>query len=214
MAQRTAPVSTPQLFVQHALLTLLLLASAVVLFGLVRLVCIGLNDVLLPLGIALMVALAYVNGANDDSKVIATLVGSGVTDYHRAIAWGALGTIVGSLSSALLANTLIGTFTKGFIVPGVRQTEIFALAVLVGAILWVLLATRIAMPVSTTHAITGSLVTVGAVVFWYEQRPVELPDPEDHDPVGVQFVPGAGRRFCRLFHCAVHPGTPGAACDA
>lgn len=49
----------------------------------------GGRDLLLPLGIVLMVALAYANGANDVSKAIATLAGSGVTNYRRAIAWGA-----------------------------------------------------------------------------------------------------------------------------
>jgi PiT family inorganic phosphate transporter len=123
------------------------------------------HDLILPAGIVLMVALAYANGSNDVSKAIATLAGSGVTNYRRAIAWGTICTVAGSLCSALIAKTLIGTFTKGFIVKGVAQTEIFALAVLVGAILWVLLATRISMPVSTTHAITGSLIFVGAFVF-------------------------------------------------
>ncbi|HEV2405698.1 MAG TPA: inorganic phosphate transporter, partial [Ktedonobacterales bacterium] len=123
------------------------------------------HDLILPAGIVLMVALAYANGSNDVSKAIATLAGSGVTNYRRAIAWGTVCTVAGSLCSALIAKTLIGTFTKGFIAKGVAQTEIFALAVLVGAILWVLLATRISMPVSTTHAITGSLVFVGAFVF-------------------------------------------------
>lgn len=121
---------------------------------------------LIPLvGILLMVALAYANGANDVSKAIATLVGSGVTNYRLAIAWGTLCTVLGSLCSALIASALIGTFTKGFIVKGVQQTEIFALAVVLGAILWVVLATRIAMPVSTTHTITGALVVVGAFAF-------------------------------------------------
>ena len=123
------------------------------------------TDLILPTGVVLMVALAYANGSNDVSKAIATLVGSGVTNYRRAIAWGSLCTVIGSLCSALIAKTLIGTFTKGFIAKGIAQTEIFALAVLIGAILWVLLATRISMPVSTTHAITGSLVFVGAFVF-------------------------------------------------
>jgi len=122
-------------------------------------------DLILPTGIILMVALAYANGSNDVSKAIATLAGSGVTDYRKAIAWGTICTIAGSLLSAVVASALIGTFTKGFIAASVQQTEIFALAVLLGAILWVLLATRIAMPVSTTHAITGSLVVVGAFAF-------------------------------------------------
>lgn len=123
------------------------------------------RDLILPTGIALMVALAYANGSNDVSKAIATLAGSCVTNYRRAIAWGTICTVIGSLCSAVIAKTLIGAFTKGFIAKNVAQTEIFALAVLLGAILWVLLATRISMPVSTTHAIIGSLVTVGAFVF-------------------------------------------------
>lgn len=123
------------------------------------------RDFLLPAGVCLMVALAYVNGANDVSKAIATLVGSGVTNYRRAILWGTICTGLGSLCSALLASALIGTFTKGFIDTSVQQTELFALAVLLGAILWVFLATRTGLPVSTTHSITGSLVIVGAFAF-------------------------------------------------
>jgi PiT family inorganic phosphate transporter len=122
-------------------------------------------DLLLPMGILLMIALAYANGSNDVSKAIATLVGSGVTDYRRAIAWGTVCTVAGSLCSALVASALIGAFTTGFIAPGARQTEVFALAVVLGAILWVVLATRLSLPVSTTHAITGALVTVGAFAF-------------------------------------------------
>ncbi len=41
--------------------------------------------------IALISALVgYANGANDVSKGIATLAGSGVSSYRRAILWGAL----------------------------------------------------------------------------------------------------------------------------
>lgn len=126
---------------------------------------VGGLDLLLPAGLVLMVALAYANGANDVSKAIATLVGSGVTNYRRAIAWGTICTVLGGAGSAFLAVALIGTFTKGFIVTSVQQSEPFALAVLAGALLWVVLATRIALPVSTTHAITGALVTVGAVAY-------------------------------------------------
>ncbi|MBI2835812.1 MAG: hypothetical protein HYX76_15435 [Acidobacteria bacterium] len=41
--------------------------------------------------IAISVLLAYANGAKDISKGIATLVGSGVADYRRAILWGTVG---------------------------------------------------------------------------------------------------------------------------
>lgn len=58
-------------------------------------------DLLLPTGIVLLVALAYANGANDVSKAIATLAGSGVTNYKRAIAWGSTCTVLGVLCSAL-----------------------------------------------------------------------------------------------------------------
>lgn len=57
------------------------------------------------------------------------------------------------------------TFTTGFIAPSAHQTGVFALAVVLGAILWVVLATRLGLPVSTTHAIAGALVTVGAFAF-------------------------------------------------
>lgn len=143
------------------------IVAVVVVLGAVALSgrVLGGRDLLLPLGIVLMVALAYANGANDVSKAIATLAGSGVTNYRRAIAWGAACTVLGALCSALVAGALIGTFTRGFIATGVRQTEVFALAILVGAIPWVVLSSRTGLPVSTTHAMTGALVTVGAFAF-------------------------------------------------
>ncbi len=119
---------------------------------------------------ALGIAMAYANGANDVSKAIATLVGSGVTNYRRAILWGTVCTGIGSLFSVLIAGALISTFTKGFIGASVTQTESFALAVLLGAILWVFLATSTGLPVSTTHAITGSIVGVGATRRWSAVR--------------------------------------------
>jgi PiT family inorganic phosphate transporter len=45
---------------------------------------------LLMLAVTLVVitlALAFANGANDVSKGIATLVGSGVSNYRRAVTW-------------------------------------------------------------------------------------------------------------------------------
>ncbi|MEK6606581.1 MAG: inorganic phosphate transporter [Myxococcota bacterium] len=111
------------------------------------------------------VGLAYANGANDVSKGIATLVGSGVTDYRRAIAWGSAWTAVGGILGALFAGAMLTTFGGGLLTPGATSTFAAALATLSGAAGWVFFATRAGLPVSTTHAIVGSLVGVAALAY-------------------------------------------------
>lgn len=117
---------------------------------------------------ALGFGLAYVNGANDVSKGIATLVGSGVTDYRRAIRWGALWTTAGALLAAGLARAMVGTFGSGILAVGTAPTFAAAAATLAGAALWVLFATRTGLPVSTTHAIVGAIVGVASVAYGVE----------------------------------------------
>jgi len=111
------------------------------------------------------VFLAYANGANDVSKGIATLVGSGVTDYRRAIAWGTAWTAIGGLLGTLFAGAMLATFGNGLMAPGTTPTMAAALAVVLGSAGWVLLATRTGLPVSTTHAILGSLTGVAALAY-------------------------------------------------
>jgi PiT family inorganic phosphate transporter len=108
---------------------------------------------------------AYFNGANDVSKGIATLVGSGLTNYRRAILWGTVCTGLGGLAGALLANAMVQTFGKGLLANGTVPTFAAALATILGASLWVAIATRTGMPVSTTHAIVGSLTGVAALAY-------------------------------------------------
>lgn len=116
----------------------------------------------------LVVSLAFANGANDVSKAIATLVGSGVADYRAAILWGTFWTTVGAGLSGLVATAMVKTFSQGLLAPGVPSSSILATAVLAGAGLWVLVATRSGLPVSTTHALTGAIVGAGLVAFGTE----------------------------------------------
>jgi len=109
--------------------------------------------------------LAYVNGANDVSKGIATLVGSGVTRYRSAIVWGASWTGAGSIVAATAAKAMVATFGNGFLTSGVTLTFAAAIAMLLGAGLWLVIATRTGLPVSTTHAIVGSVTGVAAVAY-------------------------------------------------
>ncbi len=111
------------------------------------------------------VAVAYANGSNDVSKGIATLVGSGVTDLRRAIRWGWICTGAGAIASAFAARAMIATFGAGLLERGIHPTWLAALATLAGASLWVGFSTWKSLPVSTTHAIIGSLAGVGIVAY-------------------------------------------------
>jgi PiT family inorganic phosphate transporter len=117
------------------------------------------------LGILLAVVfLAYANGANDNFKGVATLFGSGTARYRTALVWATVTTLAGSLLALALADGLIATFKgKGLVPEAVSAEPRFLLAASFAAALTVLLATRVGMPVSTTHALTGGLVGAGLI---------------------------------------------------
>lgn len=109
-----------------------------------------------------VLVLAFSNGANDNFKGVATLYGSGTTDYLRAVVWGTATTLAGSLLALALASRLVTTFSGKGLVPDTVATEPgFVVAVVLGAAATVIIASRIGAPVSTTHALVGGLVGAG-----------------------------------------------------
>jgi inorganic phosphate transporter, PiT family len=115
--------------------------------------------------------LAYSNGANDNFKGVATLFGTGTCGYRQALTWATLTTLAGSLLALLLAHGLIDSFKGKGLVPDVVTTQPeFLLSVSLGAALTVLLATRLGLPVSTTHALTGGLLGAGLLAAEGEVR--------------------------------------------
>jgi PiT family inorganic phosphate transporter len=110
-------------------------------------------------------ALAFANGANDVSKGIATLVGSGVSSYRRALMWGSACTVAGAVAAGFLTQALVSTFNgKGLLVHP-RTSHAFLLAVAFGAVGWLVIATWTGLPVSTTHSLAGALVGAALVAF-------------------------------------------------
>lgn len=106
--------------------------------------------------------LAYANGANDNFKGVATLFGSGTTDYRTAIGWATLTTFLGSVCSIFLADRLLKNFSGKGLVPDIVTTSPeFLLAVSLGAGATVLLAALRGIPISTTHGLMGALVGAG-----------------------------------------------------
>lgn len=107
---------------------------------------------------------AYANGSNDNFKGVATLFGSGTTGYGRALAWGTLTTFAGSVTAVAISANLVSRFSgKGLVADSLVGDPGFVGAVALGASLTVFLATLLAFPVSTTHALTGALLGAGLV---------------------------------------------------
>ncbi|KAF0220020.1 MAG: Phosphate transporter, partial [bacterium] len=105
--------------------------------------------------------LAYNNGANDNFKGVATLYGSGLASYQKALRWATLTTVLGSVASLFLANGLVVAFSgKGLVPDSLLGTPNLLIAVGGGSALTLLLANRLGLPVSTTHALTGGLVGI------------------------------------------------------
>lgn len=125
-------------------------------------------DLSILLTFLLILVLAFANGTNDVSKAIATLVGSGVTNYRTAIAWGTFWTMTGAAVAASVASAMVKTFSSGFFQSSLVIPSALAPAILSGTFLWVLFASRTGLPVSTTHALTGSLVGTGLLAFGSE----------------------------------------------
>ncbi|MFL6518795.1 MAG: inorganic phosphate transporter [Chthoniobacterales bacterium] len=108
--------------------------------------------------------LAYSNGANDNFKGVASLYGCRAASYRTAITWATVTTFAGSIASIFLAQALLKKFSgKGLVPDNLVGSETFLLAVVLGAAVTVILATRLGFPISTTHALTGAIVGCGLV---------------------------------------------------
>jgi inorganic phosphate transporter, PiT family len=108
------------------------------------------------------VFVAYTNGANSNFKGVATLHGSGLASYKVALGIGTLATFAGGILSAAFATTLLKKFSgSGLLHATITGAPEFLLSVGLGAVVTVSIATRIGMPVSTTHALIGGLGGAG-----------------------------------------------------
>ena len=108
--------------------------------------------------------LAYANGANDNFKGVATLFGSGATDYKKALAWATITTFLGSLSAIFISAKLVTAFSgRGLVPEQIAQNPHFLLSVGLGAALTVFIATLSGIPISTTHSLMGALIGAGII---------------------------------------------------
>jgi PiT family inorganic phosphate transporter len=107
-------------------------------------------------------ALGFANGANDNAKGVATLIGGKVMTLGPAVLFAAVTTAAGSVAAIWIGVALIEKFKgKGIVGDAVLASPAFPLCVAFAAAATVLLATQIGMPISTTHAMVGSIIGIG-----------------------------------------------------
>lgn len=112
---------------------------------------------------AAALAIAFGNGANDNFKGFATVWGSGTLGYRPALLLATASTLAGSLASLALAGALVAHFSgKGLVPDVVANAPQFLVGVAAGASVAIGLATRLGLPVSTTHALIGGLLGAGS----------------------------------------------------
>ncbi len=121
-----------------------------------------------PLIVVLLAAafgfyMAWNIGANDVANAMGTSVGARSLTFRQAIIVAA----IFEFSGAMLVGSHVSlTVAKGIVNPLTYSKEamIFAygmLATLLAAALWVNMATKLGMPVSTTHSIVGGVIGFG-----------------------------------------------------
>ena len=129
------------------------------------------------LGLAALFLLAFANGANDAGKSVVTLEEPGPVGSpakRRPLVWGGFFTGIGSVAAILISGRLLTVFTPQTLIqpqPTRPLDSSFVLAALAGAMLWILAATLVRLPVSSTHAIVGALVI--PTVYFYGTMAVQ-----------------------------------------
>ncbi|HUT54263.1 MAG TPA: inorganic phosphate transporter [bacterium] len=119
----------------------------------------------LILGLSLIVGLymAWNIGANDVANAMGTSVGSGAVTFRQAVVLAGICELLGAV---LVGGHVTQTIRNGIVDPAVFATDVNVLiagmlSALVGAALWLHIATYFGLPVSTTHSIVGSVFGFG-----------------------------------------------------
>ena len=102
-------------------------------------------------------------GANDAANAFATSIGSKALTIHQAVV---LAVIFESLGAILMGSHVTDTIRKGIVNYECFQEQPYTLMygsmwVLLSVTLWLFLASKWEMPVSTTHSCVGGMIGIG-----------------------------------------------------
>ena len=115
--------------------------------------------------------LVFSKGANDNVKGVTMLFGSITTGYEGAITWATVTTLAGSVAAIFLASGLVSNFSGKGLVPDVLiQAPEFVISIALGAAPTVYFATKIGLPVSTTHSLVCGLLNAKKVAIMVSEK--------------------------------------------
>ncbi len=122
-----------------------------------------MHGILLVIAIIFALYMAWNIGANDIANAMGTSVGSRALSFKQAIIVAAVFEFAGAV---LVGGYVTGTIAKGIVDPTIYAANTFALGMissLLASAIWLNIATRLGMPVSTTHSIVGAVMGFGIV---------------------------------------------------
>jgi len=123
------------------------------------------NIILICIAMATGFYMAWTIGANDVANSMGTSVGSGALKLKHAVILAGIFEFMGAV---LVGSHVSSTIKSGIIRPELLDSpEVYAvamLACLMAAAIWVFIATYYSLPISTTHAIVGSVVGIGILL--------------------------------------------------
>ena len=133
-------------------------------------------DVVIVALIAVAFYMGWNIGANDTANCMGTVVGGGILSHRRAIMLFTLFATLGCVTFGYLVMKTVGADIV--VAPAgaplaFSRLPVAAIAALVGAGLWVTIATFLKLPVSTSHSIVGGVIGAGILIL-YVISPPEL----------------------------------------
>ncbi|MCJ7741488.1 MAG: inorganic phosphate transporter, partial [Methanoregula sp.] len=111
-------------------------------------------DFIILVGIILALLFNFVNGMNDATNSIATVVTTRVLSPLKAVTMAAFFNLIGPL---LFTTAVAKTIGEGIVDPIYLTPFVIVIGMLV-AVLWVYFSTHLGIPISATHALVGGLV--------------------------------------------------------
>ncbi len=120
---------------------------------------------ILPVAIIVGLYMAWNIGANDVANAMGTSVGTGAITLGQAVFIAAIFEFAGAF---LVGSSVTNTIRKGILDAGpfLKEPETLVrgmFSALIGAAVWLHIATFLGLPVSTTHSIIGAIIGFGLV---------------------------------------------------